>query len=50
MRLDGILFILLSWAVILTLFAYSMFRTLSGKHRDQLDKEAISQNEERNNP
>jgi|GEM_PF-4372120 len=31
MRLDGWIFMLLSWAVILSLFGYSMYRTLSGK-------------------
>ena len=50
MRLDGILFMLISWTVILTLFGYSMVRTLSPKHRDQRDKETLSQNEEGNNP
>lgn len=35
----GWIFMLISWAVILGLFAYSMIRTLSHKHRDQLDKE-----------
>ena len=39
MRLDGLLFMLLSWAVILGLFGYSMFRTLSPKHRTELDKQ-----------
>lgn len=50
MRLDGILFMLLSWAVILSLFGYSMFRTLSPKHRDQLDKEAMPQDEAGDKP
>lgn len=45
MKLDGLLFMLISWTVILGLFGYSMVRTLFHKHRDQLDKEAIAQDQ-----
>jgi hypothetical protein len=35
MKPEGVLFMLISWAVILGLFAYSMIRTLSHKHSDE---------------
>lgn len=34
MKPEGVLFMLISWAVILGLFGYSMYRTLSHKHSD----------------
>lgn len=34
MRVDGVIFMLLSWGVILGLFGYSMVRTLTGKPSD----------------
>jgi hypothetical protein len=36
MRFDGWIFMILSWSVILALFAFSMVRTLRGKRRDNL--------------
>lgn len=35
MTITGGIFMLVSWAVILALFGYSMYRTLSSKHPDE---------------
>ncbi len=36
MRVDGWIFMLLSWGVILGLFGYTMYRTLSRKHAKEV--------------
>jgi len=38
MRFDGWIFMILSWSVILALFAFSMVRTLIGKERKNFRK------------
>ena len=35
MRVDGWIFMLLSWGIILGLFGYTMYRTLFSEHSDQ---------------